>query len=33
MVMLKVSKSGTLHAMALCNIHGLWAAQAEVKLG
>jgi len=33
MVMMKVSKPGILHAMALCNIHGLWAAQAGVKLG
>jgi superoxide reductase len=32
-VMLKVTKPETLHAMALCNIHGLWATQAEVKLG
>jgi len=32
-VMMKISKPGTLHAMSLCNIHGLWAAQAEVKLG
>jgi superoxide reductase len=32
-VMVKVSKPGVLHAMALCNIHGLWAAQAGVILG
>ncbi len=32
-LMLKASKPGTLHAMALCNIHGLWTAAAEVKLG
>jgi len=32
-VMVKVSKPGTLHAMALCNIHGLWAGQMDVKVG
>jgi superoxide reductase len=32
-VMVKISKPGVLHAMALCNIHGLWAAQAGVTPG
>jgi len=27
---LKVSKPGTLHALALCNIHGLWESGKEV---
>lgn len=29
---LKVKKPGTLHAMSLCNIHGLWESEKEVKL-
>ena len=27
---MKVSKSGTLHALALCNIHGLWESSKEI---
>jgi superoxide reductase len=27
---LKVGKSGTLHALALCNIHGLWESSKEI---
>jgi len=30
---LKVSKSGTLHALALCNIHGLWESSKEISVG
>ena len=30
---LKVNKPGTLHALALCNIHGLWESSKEIKLG
>ena len=29
---LKVSKSGTLYALALCNIHGLWQGSAKVSV-
>jgi desulfoferrodoxin (superoxide reductase-like protein) len=29
---MKTAKPGTLHAMALCNIHGLWQNSAELKL-
>lgn len=29
---LKVSKAGTLHALALCNIHGLWESSKEIDL-
>ena len=29
---LKVSKPGTLHAIALCNIHGLWESSKEIGL-
>jgi len=29
---LKVSKAGTLHALALCNIHGLWESSKEIGL-
>ena len=28
---LKVTTSGTLHALALCNIHGLWESSKEVR--
>ncbi len=28
---LKVSKSGTLHAMSMCNIHGLWESSKDVS--
>ena len=30
---LKVNKAGTLHALALCNIHGLWESSKEVSVG
>ncbi len=29
---LKVSKPGTLHALALCNIHGLWESSKEISV-
>jgi len=29
---LKTSKSGTLIAVSLCNIHGLWQSSKEIKL-
>lgn len=29
---LKINKPGTLHALALCNIHGLWESSKEIKL-
>ena len=29
---LKVSASGTLHALALCNIHGLWESSKEISV-
>jgi superoxide reductase len=29
---LKVSKAGTLHALALCNIHGLWESSKEISV-
>jgi superoxide reductase len=29
---LKTSKSGTLLAVSLCNIHGLWQSSKEIKL-
>lgn len=29
---MRVSQPGTLYALALCNIHGLWESSAEVKL-
>ncbi len=29
---LKVSKPGTLYALALCNIHGLWESSKELKI-
>ena len=28
----KLTKSGTLHALALCNIHGLWESSQEIKI-
>jgi superoxide reductase len=28
----KVETSGTLHALAFCNIHGLWESSKEIKL-
>jgi len=30
---LKINKPGTLFALALCNIHGLWQSSQEIKLG
>ena len=29
---MKTAKAGTLHALAHCNIHGLWESSKEVKL-
>jgi superoxide reductase len=29
---LRISKPGTLHAVALCNIHGLWESSKEIRL-
>lgn len=29
---MKTAKSGTLHAMAFCNIHGLWENSKEIKI-
>ncbi|MEA3459761.1 MAG: class II SORL domain-containing protein [Chloroflexota bacterium] len=29
---LKITKPGTLHALALCNIHGLWESSKEIVL-
>ena len=29
---LKVSRPGTLHALALCNIHGLWESSKEISV-
>jgi len=28
----KLTKSGTLHALALCNIHGLWESSQEITI-
>ena len=28
---IKISKSGTLHALGLCNIHGLWESSKEIS--
>lgn len=30
---LKIDKPGTLHALALCNIHGLWESSKAITLG
>jgi superoxide reductase len=30
---LKINQSGTLHATALCNIHGLWKNIKEISIG
>jgi len=30
---LKLDKPGTLHAMSLCNIHGLWESSKEIGVG
>jgi superoxide reductase len=29
---LKINKPGVIYAVALCNIHGLWQSQKEIKL-
>jgi superoxide reductase len=29
---MKIKKPGTLHALAFCNIHGLWESSKELKL-
>jgi len=29
---LKLTKSGTLYALALCNIHGLWQSAKEIRV-
>jgi superoxide reductase len=29
---LKVNKSGTLHALGLCNIHGLWESSKAIRV-
>ena len=31
-IMLKVGKPGTLYATSLCNIHGLWQSEKEIKI-
>ena len=31
-ISLKLNKSGTLHALALCNIHGLWESSQEITV-
>jgi superoxide reductase len=30
---LKIDKPGTLHALAYCNIHGLWESSKEIRVG
>jgi len=30
---LKINKSGTLHALAFCNIHGLWESSKAIVVG
>ena len=30
---LKVTKQGVLYTSALCNIHGLWSSEKDLKLG
>jgi superoxide reductase len=30
---LKVEKPGTLYAVSLCNIHGLWESSKEIRVG
>jgi len=30
---LKIDKPGTLHALALCNIHGLWESSKKIGVG
>jgi superoxide reductase len=29
---MKIGKSGTIHAVSLCNIHGLWESAKEIKV-
>jgi superoxide reductase len=29
---MKISKSGTMHALSLCNIHGLWESTKEISV-
>jgi superoxide reductase len=29
---MKISKPGTIHALSLCNIHGLWESTKEIKV-
>lgn len=29
---MKVTQAGTIHALALCNIHGLWESAKEVRI-
>jgi superoxide reductase len=29
---MKINKPGTLHALAYCNIHGLWESKQEIRL-
>ena len=29
---MKINKSGTLHAVAFCNIHGLWESSKEIEV-
>ena len=29
---MKISKSGTIHALSLCNIHGLWESTKEISV-
>ncbi len=29
----RTNKSGTLHALAYCNIHGLWESQKRIEVG
>ncbi len=31
-VMMKASKPGTFHALAMCNIHGLWEGEQALKV-
>jgi superoxide reductase len=30
---MKVKKSGTIHAVEYCNLHGLWEGKKEIKVG
>ena len=32
-VPMKTAKSGTLYAVSLCNIHGLWESSKDIKVG